>query len=781
MKSRKRKSTSRLTAFLLFLSLLLSVFAVFPSSVYAVGTENDAEPVATEQPDLAQEDLPLQEPIDSTIETEFENPAENTASTASVTSTPVVSNTENTSIVPAKGVDMTLGQYQNVRVRTTLSNVTNVSASVDNASILSIQAMTNFNGSDRFFKVTAKQVGIATMTATVTCSNNTTEVVTIEFYVTMSDGIYAIKSCATHLPTSMGDYYLRAEDLDESIPYVYASTNTYGDMTNNIYRYWRVEYAGNGEYKIKPLVDDTTALTALGQWVTVDDDSDSVLKRWVIRYRPGGYEIITSLGLQEGEGMVLSTSTVLNGQYSSTQYYYYAEPTLVEVQNMAFERWQFVSADVSGAYFKDDTTKRIYETVSVETHLNDGPVTLPDLGYSPVVFGYDDSMWCWWHNVADIAEIDLNTGVITPKCPGMTTLYICIIENNTYIPFNLLVTCEGTYFLRNLQNNTYADIRNGSMVNNNLVQQQTFDGANTQKWVFTHVENEIYTIRSAQNINYYLGVAGNSTNSGAKVVLRTGTVTNGMKWRIVVGEEGYKLVSCLSTARVLKATDSTVASDLVSGSYTGDTDYKDEWYIVLPSDEIQLEAQKETKWCWAACARMASTKYMHSPISQESAAVYIKSGIKTNNPTDAQIEAANTSANVQKTAQAVEYILGSSGNTYYNFGAVYDDVTLNGLLDAGNIVVALRGTYNESGTRTGGHYIVIYDYYWDSDLEMDLYKIHDPWSVGSGKSYIRSYFWIRNGSNHVASTDVRDYRVWDGIVVFRIGSYTQTVRFNETE
>ena len=47
MKSRKRKSTSRLTAFLLFLSLLLSVFAVFPSSVYAVGTE--AEPVIEDQ------------------------------------------------------------------------------------------------------------------------------------------------------------------------------------------------------------------------------------------------------------------------------------------------------------------------------------------------------------------------------------------------------------------------------------------------------------------------------------------------------------------------------------------------------------------------------------------------------------------------------------------------------------------------------------------------------------------------------------------------------------
>ena len=41
MKSRKRKSTFRLTAFLLFLSLLLSVLTVFPSSVYAVESEVD--------------------------------------------------------------------------------------------------------------------------------------------------------------------------------------------------------------------------------------------------------------------------------------------------------------------------------------------------------------------------------------------------------------------------------------------------------------------------------------------------------------------------------------------------------------------------------------------------------------------------------------------------------------------------------------------------------------------------------------------------------------------
>ena len=203
MKSRKGKLpffTSRLTAFLLFLSMLLSTVAVFPSSVYAVETEN--EPVATEQPTQQEEELSLQaQSIDTVFERELQEFRESAAATASVVSTPVRTTTENTSIVPAKGVDMIPGQYQNVRVRTTLSGASNITASVDNASILTVQAMTNFNNGDRYFKVTAKQVGIATMTATVTCSNNTTEVVTIDFYVTMDDGIYAIRNSHNYFPT----------------------------------------------------------------------------------------------------------------------------------------------------------------------------------------------------------------------------------------------------------------------------------------------------------------------------------------------------------------------------------------------------------------------------------------------------------------------------------------------------------------------------------------------------------------------------------------------------
>ncbi len=89
------------------------------------------------------------------------------------------------------------------------------------------------------------------------------------------------------------------------------------------------------------------------------------------------------------------------------------------------------------------------------------------------------------------------------------------------------------------------------------LEQQTFDGASTQKWNFVYYGGgNIYTIRSTQNSSYYLGVQNNSTDNGANIVLRTGTVTNGMKWRIMQGNEGWKICAFNNSAMVL-ATNSS--------------------------------------------------------------------------------------------------------------------------------------------------------------------------------------------------------------------------------
>ena len=120
------------------------------------------------------------------------------------------------------------------------------------------------------------------------------------------------------------------------------------------------------------------------------------------------------------------------------------------------------------------------------------------------------------------------------------------------------------------------------MTNGNEVEQQTFDGANTQKWIFTHIGSNVYTIRSTKNNSYYLGVQNDSTADDTPIVLRTGTVTNGMKWRVENGNQGYKIVSYSDPTMVLctGTASATAGSNLkLSDFQSGNNSYQDEWEL----------------------------------------------------------------------------------------------------------------------------------------------------------------------------------------------------------
>ncbi len=79
----------------------------------------------------------------------------------------------------------------------------------------------------------------------------------------------------------------------------------------------------------------------------------------------------------------------------------------------------------------------------------------------------------------------------------------------------------------------------------------------------------------------------------------------------------------------------------------------------------------------------------------------------------------------------------------------------------------------------GGRYVVIYDYYWDAIRNMYLYKIYDPWNVNVGDAYERSYLSICNGRQKAFSADVSDTGLWEGVVVYEKGDYTNTIMWPE--
>ena len=514
---RRHRTAAKRRVLLLLLLFSLTLSAL---SGYAEGSGADtpAPTPAGEAPTQADPQPSTQASADSAqpLPTETEPiVSEEQAVTAAVTSTPVINNTNYTTIVPAYGVDMTIGTTQHLRVRTSLSDATSVSVAVDKTGIVTLGQPGPLELGDAYFTITAAHTGTVKITATVNRTSGIEEVVSIEIYVTMEDGIYLIQSCATHLPNDMGNYYLRVEDVGSDTPQIHASTNTYGDMTDNIYRYWHTEYAGNGQYYIRSLA---------GGGMTLCPDTDDMTKvtaksmavKWIISYRNGGHEIASAIPALNGKSMILSTFTVQTGYYSPTQGYYYVEPTLYEVQNMAFERWNFIAQDISGVFFRNNATRIVCETIT-KTAISNSTLTLEDWGYSLVA--YDSTTTSppilWESSNTAVATVS-SSGTITTLKPGIITITARIVESNQSASFTLKVLTPGIM-------------------------------DNTSYYVMNYSTGRYMALASATDANL--------TN----VVTMAKTTANHARWRVDMQSKEYQLISVYSSAgRVLDVTNGNV-------------------------------------------------------------------------------------------------------------------------------------------------------------------------------------------------------------------------------
>lgn len=321
------------------------------------------------------------------------------------------------------------------------------------------------------------------------------------------------------------------------------------------------------------------------------------------------------------------------------------------------------------------------------------------------------------------------------------------------------------------------------MNNGTKIHQWSFHNGNSQKWQFVLRDDGYYVIYSRNSsAYYYLGISGNSTENGASVVLRTAPVTgeSGLLWKISsASKNAYKIMakSGNSNNRVLAAAQksSTTGVALQQKNYTNDTNYVDEWYLNLQSTGITLEAQEQSEWCWAACARMLVKRFMQEvPISQASLAAYIHLGIITDNPSGEQIAQANEGATLSETKRAADYIIGWD-KYYYANNKRYSEDTLRSLLDINNPVAISRSVLSSDGTLKDPHLVVIYDYEWNAQRNEYLYKIYDPdYNVG-GRSYEKSYNAICNGQAGRPGLGEQDNRIWSGLLIYKEGNYTNTI------
>lgn len=157
-----------------------------------------------------------------------------------------------------------------------------------------------------------------------------------------------------------------------------------------------------------------------------------------------------------------------------------------------------------------------------------------------------------------------------------------------------LVLENGTNFLKNKQTNRYADIKGPTMASGTTIHQWKFHGGNSQQWILTNLGDGYYSIKSNNSSTpYYLGVKNDSTGLNVDIVLRTGALTDGMKWKIVQTKNGaYKIIPKTgeSSDYILgtSTSNATNGAKLIQGAYVDNDSYRDEWCIHLVEHVVAI-------------------------------------------------------------------------------------------------------------------------------------------------------------------------------------------------
>ena len=439
--------------------------------------------------------------------------------------------------------------------------------------------------------VTVKKAGTVVITATATDSNGNANEAYCTVYVTIPDGIYYItdKSLQYRLQTKDGSITSFTNIVqDDIIPETAANVDRISQM-------WRITYLAEGMYTIRPvsapdmcLYADRPSATYATPVVIYPSDTDEyedvpfrcqwTISRetngFVIRYRDGN-----AYSLQTAWGTGSAGAQIVADTYSATLWACHWNLTPVEnlpVGIALYDTDTGLPADLSANRYIAPEETRTLSSMGLKL------VTYPDTSLEQYVRIYVIN------TARAIAEgnrkiVGVSAGETSVRIqldyPGETDVYD--------MSFPLVVTeiPEGTYFLRNKTTECYADIDYQIMEDGRTIHQWEFHGGDTQKWVFTHLGDGTYSIHSGNSTTkYYLGVKGDSSAVNQDIVLRTGSITSGMKWTIEkTANDAYKLIpksgeenGCVLATSTSSATNGSI---LVQGDYIDNNSYRDEWIV----------------------------------------------------------------------------------------------------------------------------------------------------------------------------------------------------------
>jgi len=433
--------------------------------------------------------------------------------------------------------------------------------------------------------VTGIKAGQATITASV--SGQVRRQYTV--YVVLANGVYYLKN-------NMSALYLSAQDSDVKAGTLLTQESKRTASPTRFSQLWKITHLGGGKYSIRPMHKLDRGIGVSGSNAalsTVNEDDSLALigasNRWTISYSSSGYVI-----RQNGA----ADKTLAPQGLSSTAYTTMAFTNPTTLSNG--HRWTLenVTSSVGNQIiFYDGRAKEL--TINATRHVAPrGGATCDSMDlFASFVSRYTNRQNIAWtsndESVVKVLEVSGDVTGVTPY--SFTTIEAAVVYDGVEYSrtYGMYVTAvpEGVYYLRNKETEKYADIYNSAMTTGAVICQSDFDGANTQKWIITHLGDGTYTIKSANSTSaMYMGVHGSSPAPNASVMLRTGTVVSGMRWRIIQASDGaYRIIpQCGENEGWVWAVneDSIIGNNapIQQRSYTNDTDYRDEWLVYQHRD-----------------------------------------------------------------------------------------------------------------------------------------------------------------------------------------------------
>ena len=586
-------------------------------------------------------------------------------------------------------------------------------------------------------------------------------------------------SCTVYVKIPDAVYYITANTgatlavdgiLDDGAPIKQVTKSNVAGHAK-IRQLWKIRYVGNGCYGIRSLyksdramssdVGGTARLDVVGTADTVAAFPDNAL--WKIEQVGSGY-VLQNCGFTTGKRCLRPSGSI-------------GIVITYEPGNNAFVWTLTPDTAVPDLMILIDADTCFPVNGSVKSVSLGESATLEDLN---LIVSYisqygNTTNYYWQVNDSGIASITGSNNKVSALARGETTISLhASSSTNTPMYFTLHVPWvdDGTYYIRNWETDRYIEAETAGYVHG-----KSFYPGSTQLWDITYVGNREYTIHSNQISNCYLGINGDASTEGALVMTKSANLTAGTKWTFTKMDSGAFRISAQCAPDLYIRTLASESPYIRQYAPEDSGSQYSEWLFCEYSDQVAHEMQTEENWCWVTCARMASFKYMKSPISQVSASYYAKvydhfeqyNLPHTLYPILGDTNLVLGDGSAELTARALEYILGWEGCTYYGEYIVYSETVLRSLLDAGNVIIA--GRLPAKGV---GHAYVVYGYSYNSTLGRYQYHMYDPGYGDEGASITRTYAWLYNG-DYAYYSDHRDGRVWMWLVTYRIGDYTNTM------